>query len=39
MNKKTKIAKDENSTKQEAVKKTPELKKRRRKLKKIFLVV
>ena len=26
MNKKTKIAKDENSTKQEAVKKTPELK-------------
>ena len=34
MNKKTKIAKDENSTKQEAVKKTPELKKKKKKIKK-----
>ncbi len=34
MNKKTKIAKDENSTKQEAIKKTPELKKKKKKIKK-----
>ena len=34
MNKKTKIAKDENSIKQEASKKTPELKKKKKKLKK-----